>query len=60
MRAEAVHAQLYQMALDAVANGKDLEGVDFYLCPVCGFIKMGQAPEACPICGAKGQRFVKA
>jgi rubrerythrin len=59
LKAEAVHARLYQMALDAVAQGKDLEEVEFYLCPVCGYIELGRAPEACPICGAKGQRFVK-
>ena len=31
--AEAVHAKLYQLALDAVTQGKDL-AADFYLCPV--------------------------
>ena len=58
-KAEAVHAKLYQMALDAVAQGKDLTGVDFYLCPVCGNIEIGAPPAACPICGAKGEKFVK-
>jgi rubrerythrin len=59
LKAETVHARLYQMALDVVAQGKDLEGVEFYLCPFCGYIELGRAPEACPICGAKGQKFVK-
>lgn len=59
LKAEAVHAKLYQMALDAVAQGKDLTAVDFYLCPVCGYIEMGKAPDSCPICGAKGEKFVK-
>jgi rubrerythrin len=58
-KAEAVHAKLYQMALEAVAQGKDLAAVDFYLCPVCGHIELGKAPDSCPICGAKGQAFVK-
>ena len=58
-KAEAVHAKLYQMALEAVAQGKDLTGVDFYLCPVCGNIEMGKPPDACPICGVKGDKFVK-
>jgi rubrerythrin len=59
LKAEAVHAKLYQMALEAVAQGKDLSEVGFYLCPVCGNIEFGKAPESCPICGAKGEKFVK-
>jgi rubrerythrin len=59
LKAEAVHAKVYQMALEAVAQGKDLAGVDFYLCPVCGNIEVGKAPDSCPICGAKGEKFVK-
>ena len=59
VKAEAVHARLYQMALDAVAQGKDLTETSFYLCPVCGHIEIGQPPSACPICGAPGARFQK-
>jgi len=58
-KAEAIHAKLYQMALEAVAQGKDLSELNFYLCPVCGNIEFGKAPESCPICGAKGEKFVK-
>jgi rubrerythrin len=57
--AEAVHARLYQLALEAVAQGKDLAETRFYLCPVCGHIEMGQAPAVCPICGAKGEKFTQ-
>ena len=57
--AEAVHAELYQRALEAVKDGKDLEEMDFYLCPVCGHIVFGQPPERCPICGAKGAIFAQ-
>jgi rubrerythrin len=60
MKAEAVHAGLYQQALAAVADGKDLENAVFYYCPVCGHIEFGQPPEVCPICGAKGTRFTQA
>jgi rubrerythrin len=59
MKAEAVHATLYQQALAAVAQGKDLESAGFYLCPVCGLIEFGQPPESCPICGTKGSRFTQ-
>ena len=60
VQAEAVHAKLYQAALDAVLAGHDLEQQDVYLCPVCGHIELGKAPEdSCPICGTRGSRFVK-
>ena len=55
--AEEVHAQIYAKALEAVEAGKDLDVGEFYLCPVCGYIELGMAPEQCPICGAKGQMF---
>ena len=58
-KAEAVHARLYQMALDAVAQGKDLENTAFYLCPVCGYIEIGQPTNACPICATPAARFMK-
>ncbi len=56
--AEEVHAHLYQMALEAVRAGKDLQA-DFYLCPVCGYIELGQPTEDCPICGTKPGKFIK-
>jgi rubrerythrin len=58
-KAEAVHAHLYQMALDAVAQGKDLAETSFYLCPFCGYIELGQPPASCPICGTPAARFQK-
>ncbi|MFH0992340.1 MAG: rubrerythrin family protein [bacterium] len=57
--AEEVHAKLYSMALQAVKDGKDLAISEFYLCPVCGYIELGAAPEKCPICGALASKFVK-
>jgi rubrerythrin len=59
VEAEAVHAKLYKMALEAVEQGKDLAESSFYLCPVCGHIELGNPPDVCPICGAKGENFVK-
>jgi len=57
-KAEAVHARLYQMALEAVQGGKDLPQDRIYLCPICGDIEFG-APESCPVCKAKGSSFVQ-
>ncbi len=59
-RAEAVHARLYQAALEAVEQGRDLAETRFYLCPVCGHIELGTPPAACPICACKGEKFVEA
>jgi len=59
LAAEKVHARLFQMAVDAMKAGKDLSQLDIYLCPVCGNIEFGAAPEACPICGAPKARFQK-
>ena len=57
--AEAVHARLYGLALEAAKKGEDLTEVDFHLCPVCGHIEFGSAPEVCPICGVPGSQFVQ-
>jgi rubrerythrin len=59
VEAEAVHAKLYALALEAVQQGKDLAETKFFLCPVCGHIEFGEPPESCPICGTKGSKFVQ-
>lgn len=57
MKAEEVHANLYLQALESVRTGKDLEADGIYLCPVCGNIEIGSAPEKCPICGVPQRMF---
>jgi rubrerythrin len=57
VKAEEVHANKYKLALQAALEGKDLEEANFYLCPICGHIEFGEAPESCPICGAKQELF---
>jgi rubrerythrin len=58
-KAEAVHARLYGLALEAARKGKDLAETRFYLCSVCGHIEFGNAPEKCPICGAGTKKYVE-
>ena len=58
MKAEAVHAELYKRALEAVEQGKDLAEAGFYLCPVRGNIEFGTPPDTCPICGTRKEKFV--
>jgi len=59
VKAEEVHARLYQLALEAAKQGKDLAVGEIYLCPVCGHIEFGKAPDSCPICGTKASKFVQ-
>jgi rubrerythrin len=59
VEAEEVHAKLYKLALEAAEKGQDLSVTDFYLCPVCGYIEFGKAQAECPVCGAKGSKFVQ-
>jgi rubrerythrin len=59
MKAEKIHAELYKLAIEAVQAGKDLAQADFYLCPVCGNIEFGAAPDKCPICGGRGDKFTR-
>ena len=55
MKAEEVHAKLYQEALE---NLDQTEEVFYYLCPVCGNIEKS-IPEKCSICGVPGSKFIK-
>lgn len=59
LEAEKVHAELYRKALEAVREGKDLDEVNIYLCPICGYIELGTAPEKCPVCGVPASKFVQ-
>jgi rubrerythrin len=53
--AEKVHEKLYRQALEDL--GKDLPALDYYVCPVCGYVHIGSAPDRCPVCNTPGQRF---
>ncbi|MDO9491829.1 rubrerythrin family protein [Acetobacterium sp.] len=55
MKAEAVHAKLYQEALE---NLDQTEEVFYYLCPLCGNIEK-IVPDKCVICGVPGTSFIK-
>ena len=52
MKAEEVHAGLYKEAQNALNNKMDMSNRTVWLCPVCGNIFLGQAPEKCTICNA--------
>ena len=53
--AEAVHARLYQSALSNMLADTE---VDYYLCPISGFVAEGEPPGRCPICGTPSEKFI--
>jgi len=57
LEAEKIHAALYREARDAATAGKDYEISDIHICPVCGHTVLGNAPERCPVCGVKGEKY---
>ncbi len=54
---EEFHHKLYE---EALANlGGSEEAYPYYVCPICGYTVGKEAPETCPVCGAKGKVFKK-
>lgn len=51
---EARHADLYRHALQFLAGGQETA---YHVCRICGYVAEGEAPEVCPVCGAKEQPF---
>lgn len=58
LEAEKVHAALYRQALAATADGKDMALDTVHICTECGYTMEGEAPDQCPICKAKREKFV--
>jgi len=60
MEVEKIHAQLYQIAIDALASGTTNSlPVKYFVCPVCGdTFADGNVPEKCPVCGVKSHAFL--
>ena len=52
------YTQMYPPMLEqAIESGKDLEGAEIYLCPVCGNLEIGKPTAKCPICGALPEKY---
>lgn len=54
---EQVHHGLYGSALKAAEAGTDLPASDVHVCGICGHTVIGDAPDVCPICGARHEKF---
>ena len=57
--AEKVHHELYNKGLEAVKAGQDLPGGQIFVCQGCGHTVLGEAPDRCPICGAKKEKYME-
>ena len=53
---EAIHAALYQKALDNIASAKEC---DYFVCPVCGYTCENDPAEKCPVCSTLAKAFLK-
>jgi rubrerythrin len=58
MAAEAVHAQMYATAKQAVDCGKDASFGTIRVCPTCGHTHDGDVLDRCPVCGVAGDKFL--
>ena len=57
LEVEKVHHALYSAAQKSLKAGKDLPQAPMFVCNVCGYTVAGAAPDKCPVCGAKKDRF---
>ncbi|MBS3995110.1 MAG: rubrerythrin family protein [Alkaliphilus sp.] len=55
LKAEEVHARLYEEALADIENEEE---IFYYLCPLCGNIEKS-VPDKCFICNVPGAKFIK-
>lgn len=59
LEAEKIHADLFAQAQKYAKDGKDMPFESVYICPVCGHTILDEAPDKCPVCGAKKEMYRK-
>jgi rubrerythrin len=57
LEAEKTHAVFYERAKKSIEAGNDIDLGPICVCSVCGHTVEGEAPEKCPICKAKKDKF---
>ena len=58
LEAEKIHAAMFKDAQDRAKAGEDMPLTGVYICPICGHTVLDEAPDRCPICGAKKEMYV--
>lgn len=59
IEAEKIHEQMYISAKESVSNNTDIQANKVHVCPVCGHTIIGDAPDSCPICGLKKDKYLE-
>lgn len=57
--ADERNALLLKEALEALRANKELEGISYYICPVCGYINKGPMSTPCPVCKTPAVKFTE-
>lgn len=57
---EKIHQNLFNEARELLEKGEDLEEKEYFVCQVCGYPAIGEAPENCPVCGVSKENFILA
>jgi rubrerythrin len=58
-KVEEVHKALFLDAFRNIESGQDVPDSDYYICPVCGYPSLSEAPESCPVCATPKEKFYK-
>ncbi|MBI9072885.1 MAG: rubrerythrin family protein [Melioribacteraceae bacterium] len=60
LETEKIHEKLYEDANVTVEEGKDIGEATVWICTVCGHTHVGdEAPETCPFCNVKSDKYRK-
>jgi rubrerythrin len=57
VEAEKIHEGMYNNAKASISEKKDIPAANVYVCPVCGHTIIGDAPDECPVCGLKKDKY---
>ncbi|MDP4114726.1 MAG: rubrerythrin family protein [Bacteroidota bacterium] len=57
VEAEKIHEGMYNSAKASVSEKKDIPEAKVHVCPVCGHTIIGDAPDECPVCGLKKDKY---
>ena len=58
MAACTLHEKVLRQARERIVAGQDLEVQPVRICPNCGNVIVGAAPDKCPVCATPGTKFI--
>lgn len=57
LQAEKQHKAIYDELLQGVEGSKDMGAEAVWVCPICGYTTIGNAPDYCPECATTKEHF---